>query len=89
MKNIGFAEQSGKRFILGSMMPRIRAIAARLEHIPGVKKVTPAGSARRRKETIGDVDILAVSDDAESVMKAFVSMPEVVSVIAQGDTKSR
>jgi DNA polymerase (family X) len=88
LKNIGFAEQSGKRFILGDMMPLIRKIAERILKVSGVKKVTPAGSARRRKETIGDVDILAVSDDAEAVMKTFVAMPEVVSVIAEGDTKS-
>jgi len=88
LKNIGFAEQSSKRFILGSMMPLIRTIVARIEKVPGAKKVTVAGSARRRKETIGDVDILVVSNDAGAVMKTFVAMPDVVSVIAQGETKS-
>ncbi len=88
LKNIGFAEQSGKRFILGYMMPLIRKITERVEKVAGVKKVTPAGSARRRKETIGDVDILAVSNDATAVMKMFVKMPEVVNVIAEGPTKS-
>jgi DNA polymerase (family 10) len=91
LKNIGFAEQSGQRFILGYMLPRIRSIAARLEKVPGVKKVTPAGSARRRRETIGDVDILAVAESkkaTEAAMKTFVSMPDVVNVIAEGPTKS-
>jgi DNA polymerase (family X) len=91
LKNIGFAEQSGQRFILGYMLPRIRSIASRLEKVPGVKKVTPAGSARRRKETIGDVDILVSADSdaaTKAVMKSFVSMLDVVNVIAEGPTKS-
>ncbi len=91
LKNIGFAEQSGQRFITGDMLPRIRSITARLEKVPGVKKVTPAGSARRRKETIGDVDILVSANDkktTEAVMKTFVSMPDVVNIIAEGPTKS-
>ncbi|HVM76718.1 MAG TPA: DNA polymerase/3'-5' exonuclease PolX [Candidatus Paceibacterota bacterium] len=91
LKNIGFAEQSGQRFITGYMLPRIRSIVARLEKVSGVKKVTPAGSARRRKETIGDVDILVVADSEKStqdVMKAFVSMADVINIIAEGPTKS-
>ncbi|HVN26490.1 MAG TPA: DNA polymerase/3'-5' exonuclease PolX [Candidatus Paceibacterota bacterium] len=88
LKNIGFAEQSGARFILGYTLPRIRSIVKRLEAVPGVVTVTPAGSARRRKETVGDVDILVVSDKSEPVMEAFVSMPDVVNVIARGATKS-
>jgi DNA polymerase (family 10) len=91
LKNIGFAEQSGQRFITGYMLPRIRSIVSRLEKISGVKKVTPAGSARRRKETIGDVDILVSADSdtaTKAVMKTFVSMPDVVNVIAEGPTKS-
>ena len=52
------------------------------------KKVIVAGSARRRKETIGDVDILAVSKNPKPVMDFFTTMPEVVNVIAHGETKS-
>ena len=91
LKNIGFAEQSGKRFILGYTMPLIQKIAERIGKVSGVSTVTPAGSARRRKETIGDVDILAVVNNADAVreaMKTFVAMPEVVNVIAEGPTKS-
>jgi DNA polymerase (family 10) len=53
-----------------------------------VKKVEMAGSVRRMKETIGDADFLAVSDEPSKVMGYFVSMPEVVYVHVKGDTKS-
>lgn len=88
LKGIGFAKKSGGRFVLGFVMPQIRAIAAHLERMAGVERVTIAGSARRMKETIGDADILAVSAKPEGVMDYFVSMPEVISVIAHGETKS-
>jgi len=88
LKGIGFAKSSGGRFVLGFEMPEIREIEKRLSNLPQAKKVTVAGSARRRKETIGDVDILAVSKNPKPIMDFFTSMPEVVNVIAHGDTKS-
>jgi DNA polymerase (family 10) len=91
LKGIGFAEDAGKRFILGYTMPQVQAIVARLEKIGGVATVTIAGSARRRKETIGDVDLLVVAHDAKAqkaVMDNFVAMPDVLAVAAHGPTKS-
>ena len=90
LKGIGFAEQSGKRFILGYELPGIERIKKRIEEVPGAEKVTVAGSARRRKDTIGDVDFLVVANakKSEAIMERFVSMPEVVNVIAHGETKS-
>ena len=88
LKGIGFAKKSGNRFVLGFMMPRVRDIEAGLRKVPGVQKAVVAGSTRRRKETIGDVDILVVSPKPKTVMDYFVSMSEVISVIAHGETKS-
>ncbi|MGC9598942.1 MAG: DNA polymerase/3'-5' exonuclease PolX [Minisyncoccia bacterium] len=88
LKGIGFAKSSGSRFLLGYMMPQIRAIEAGLARVAGVTKAIAAGSVRRRKETIGDVDILVVSAKPKEAMDYFVSMPDVVSVIAHGETKS-
>ncbi len=88
LKGIGFARTAGGRFVLGFMMPLIRGIEASLAKVPGVARVTVAGSARRRKETIGDADLLAVSSRPKAAMDHFVSLPEVVSVIARGETKS-
>jgi DNA polymerase (family X) len=50
--------------------------------------VTIAGSFRRKKETVGDIDILATSNDAEKAMKAFTEFDEVERVLAHGDKKS-
>jgi len=88
LKGIGFAKKSGGRFVLGTVMPQVRAIEAGLNELPGVEKVTVAGSVRRMKETIGDADILVVSTKPKAIMDHFVSMPEVVSVAAHGETKS-
>ena len=88
LKSIGFAKSSGGRFVLGFEMAEIREIEKRLNEVRDAKKVIVAGSARRRKETIGDVDILAVSKNPKPVMDFFTAMPEVVNVIAHGETKS-
>ncbi len=88
LKGIGFAKSSGGRFVLGFEMAEIRGIEKRLRDLRDVKKVIVAGSARRRKETIGDADILAVSKNPKPMMDFFTAMPEVVNVIAHGATKS-
>lgn len=88
LKGIAFAKKAGGRVVLGHIMPRVREIEAGIAKVPGVEKAIAAGSVRRRKETVGDVDILAVSAKPGIVMDHFVAMPEVMSVIAKGETKS-
>jgi DNA polymerase (family 10) len=89
LKGIGFAKNSGSRFITGLMLPQIHEIKAQLSRVPGVTKVIVAGSARRRRDTIGDIDILAVSSKPAVVMDYFVSKtPGIMAVIAHGATKS-
>ena len=88
LRGIEFAKKSGGRFILGFTIPLIREIEARLNACPKVKKAVAAGSVRRMRETIGDVDFLVQSDDPETVADFFVSMPEVVQLIEKGKTKS-
>src|SRR5512136_710100 len=88
LRGIEFAKRSGGRFILGFTLPLIREIEARLNACPQVKKAVAAGSVRRMRETIGDVDFLVQSDDPETVADFFVSMPEVVQLIEKGKTKS-
>jgi DNA polymerase (family X) len=88
LKGIEFAKKSQGRYILGFTLPLIREIENRLETCPEVKKAMAAGSVRRMRETIGDVDFLVVSDNPDEVAEFFVSMPEVVQVIEKGKTKS-
>ncbi|MEK7195426.1 MAG: DNA polymerase III, partial [Patescibacteria group bacterium] len=59
-----------------------------LSGLPGVERVVIAGSFRRRKETIGDVDILAIAENPKPVMDYFTGMPDAVRVYAHGETKS-
>lgn len=97
-QNIGeaieFLKQSKGRFLLREILPDIEKIENRLKKIKGVEKVSIAGSVRRRKETIGDVDFLVgVSESidrysVERIMNTFVSMDEVTKVVSKGETRS-
>mgnify|MGYP000880175488 FL=1 len=88
LKSIEFLKQSGNRFILGFVWPEIENIISQLSHLKEVKKIIAAGSIRRMKETIGDLDILIISNNPMPVMDYFVSMPNVFQIIAHGETKS-
>ncbi|MBI3114737.1 MAG: DNA polymerase/3'-5' exonuclease PolX [Candidatus Harrisonbacteria bacterium] len=88
LQSIRFLKSFGGRFLLGAALPLARVIVARLQSLKQVKRLEIAGSVRRRKETIGDVDILIISDKPKPVMDAFVAMPDVAAVVAHGETKS-
>jgi len=66
------------------------ALCARLRALPGVLQCQFAGSLRRRRETVGDLDILVASDPeyATSIMDAWASMPEVAEILGKGETKT-
>ena len=87
MKGIEFKKEGGGRFALGEILPFAREIKARLLKLKGVEAVEIAGSLRRWQETIGDVDILAISEDPPKTCDYFAKMPEVGHVYAHGDTK--
>ena len=88
LKGIEFQKKSEGRLPIGRVLPLAKGIEARLSEVPGVEKCVVAGSLRRRKETIGDIDILVVSKKPELVIKKFITLPEVARVLAQGPTKS-
>jgi DNA polymerase (family 10) len=88
LKGIEFARKNKDRYILGFVLPFIREIENRLRSISDIKEAQVAGSVRRMKETIGDADFLAVSEDPRKIMEFFVSMPEVESVIGEGETRT-
>jgi len=77
-----------KRFQLAVAAPYAEAVIAYLEESPGVKQVVAAGSYRRAKETIGDLDILVTAASGSPVMDRFVSYPEVEEILAHGPTKA-
>jgi len=88
LEGIDFLKRSKGRFLLGEIMPVIREVLKRLKSLPEVEQINVAGSVRRMKETIGDVDILVVSSKPEKVMAFFVSLPDVVKIWGKGLTKS-
>lgn len=88
LKGIAFAATAGERSVIADVLPRIDEMRGYLAGVRGVKKVTVAGSTRRCRDTVGDIDILAVAKDASKVMDAFVALPDVINVIAHGSTKS-
>jgi DNA polymerase (family X) len=81
------ARQSG-RIPLGRAYPLGQEIAAALRKVRGVTAAEPAGSLRRMRPTVGDVDILVAAPDSGPVMEAFTKLPGVVRVLGKGGTKA-
>jgi len=75
------------RILLGQALPIAEEICEAMKRVDGVREVLPAGSLRRRRETIGDIDILVSSTGGKAVVDAFVALPAVREVLAAGDTK--
>lgn len=88
LKGIEFVKQGGGRFLLGAVIPIVEQLTDYLEKNKSVKKVVVAGSYRRKKETIGDIDILAISKNPKKVMEHFVKFSEIVHIYAKGETKT-
>ena len=76
------------RFMLGAVLPVIKDIEAYMAESDAVLRVQVAGSARRRRETVGDLDVLVASLRPDEAVERFVSMPPVIRVLSQGSTKS-
>ncbi len=87
LRGLAFARAGHGRVPLGDVLPTVRDIEARLAALPGVERATIAGSIRRRRETVGDADILVIARRAGPVMERVAALPEVVRVLAKGDTK--
>jgi DNA polymerase (family 10) len=88
LQGIDFLKTSKGRFLLGDILPIAHGVLEKLRALKEVEKVDMAGSLRRRKETIGDVDFLVISNNPEKVMDFFVNLPGVVKVWGHGSTKS-
>ena len=77
-----------ERFLLGYVLSIAREIERKLKGLEEVTRVSLAGSIRRRKETIGDADILVSSQEPTKIMNFFTQLSEVKRVLAKGKTKS-
>lgn len=88
LKGIKSLKEHAGRFGIALGLSVADRLVQYLKQIPGVIDVVPAGSLRRWKETIGDLDILVTSKKGNHVMERFVSYPEVASIMARGETKT-
>jgi len=76
------------RIPLSIAAPLVEEIVSYLRRIDGLDNITPAGSFRRGRETVGDIDILATSSRPQEVIASFVRMPMVEEVLGKGPTKA-
>ena len=88
LQGIQHLQQSGERIQLGVAVDLAEEMLGELRELKAVRRCGYAGSLRRMRETIGDIDLLVGSEDARPVMDAFGSMRYVERVLARGDTKS-
>lgn len=87
-RGIQLLKQSKGRMNLGMAFPVAKRIVETLRQKTGSKKIEWAGSLRRMKENIGDIDILATGPNKEKIFRTFTHLPEVKEVLASGETKA-
>ena len=88
LKGIEQHKRSTARFKIADALTYAEGIVKILKAVKGVSRADVAGSLRRRRETIGDIDILVISKAPEAVMEMFTSMDNVAEILAHGNTKS-
>ncbi|SFP97239.1 DNA polymerase/3'-5' exonuclease PolX [Actinomadura madurae] len=88
LRGIELMESSGTRVLVDAAASVADEVVATLSRLPQVERCAHAGSLRRMRETIGDVDVLAASRDPRPIMEAFTALPFVAEVIAGGDKKT-
>lgn len=82
------SEQEEQRTLLAVAEEMVEPLLDFLQGLDGVERVQAAGSYRRKKETVGDLDILAISDAGKEVISQFVAYEDVEEIVSQGETRS-
>ena len=88
LEGIARLERVSSRLLIHEADALIADLVARLRDTPGVRRIEPAGSLRRRRPTIGDLDLLAAVDDPAALIGRLDALPEVETVLAAGTDKS-
>jgi len=88
LRALEVAGESSGRMLLAQAWAVAHELAESLRAVPGVRRVELAGSFRRRRDTVGDLDLLATGGDPERVMSAFAGHERVADVLARGETKT-
>ena len=76
-----------RRIPLGRALSMFADVASALGGVPGLHRLEAAGSLRRRRETIGDIDLMGTADDPEPVLRALTELPQVAEVLVHGPKK--
>lgn len=87
-EGLDFLKRSEGRHRLSIALAVANQLCDRLRNVDGVERVESAGSLRRGRETVGDLDLLCLSADSAAVIKAFTQQPNVTKVLGAGDTKA-
>ena len=88
LQGIAESRQHGNRLLLHAAERHVEPLRGYLEAAPGLERLDVAGSYRRRAETVGDVDLLAIAADAAPVMARFLAYPQIERVLMAGPTRS-
>ena len=88
LQGIDTLEAKGKRTLLGEALPVAEEYVEHLRASRTLDKISIAGSLRRGKETVGDIDILVGDDEPSAIMESFVAYPKVSEILMKGPTKS-
>lgn len=86
-RGVELYEEGLKRFLLGVALPIAENLCRKIKKLPSVSQVELAGSSRRRKETVGDLDILCVAENGTKVIDTFTRFNDVRIILAKGSTK--
>jgi len=86
-QGINLFQASKERISLGVALPLVEEVMDQLKKRTGVERLSPAGSLRRMKETVGDIDILVETEEGGKIVDEFVHLPMVTQVLAAGETK--
>jgi len=88
LRQIQALRRKDQRIPIGEALPVVEEILAALRSVPGVRNLTAAGSLRRFRETVGDIDLMGTADEPKEIIDAFVALPQIAQVLAQGSTKA-
>jgi DNA polymerase (family 10) len=88
LRGIEIIRKTGGRVLLDVAMELAEELTGLMAAVPGCQRVSYAGSLRRMRDTIGDVDILAISGQPQELMRAFTGLRHVERVVASGETKT-
>jgi DNA polymerase (family 10) len=88
LHQIQVLRRKDQRIPIGEALSVVEEILSALRPLPGLRNLTPAGSLRRFRDSVGDIDLMGTADDADKAIEAFVGLPQVREVLARGSTKA-